>query len=187
MEMAESLYVTTRSEWRSWLEKNHTTQNEIWLIFYKNHTGKPTIPYGDAVEEAICFGWIDSIIKRIDDEKFARKFTPRRDTSRWSPSNISRIKKMINQGKMTEAGLQKIDELTFVRKAEPKKEFVIPSRIEEALKTHPKAWNNFVTLAPGYKRQYIGWVISAKKEETQKRRLIELITILEKNQRLGMK
>jgi uncharacterized protein YdeI (YjbR/CyaY-like superfamily) len=187
MEMAESLYVTTRDEWRQWLEQNHDTQNEVWLIFYKNHTGKPTIPYSDAVEEAICFGWIDSIVKRIDDEKFLRKFTPRRDTSKWSPSNIRRIKKMINQGRMTEAGMQKIDESAFERKAEPKKESVIPSYIEEALKAHPGAWDNFVTLAPGYKQQYIRWVISAKREETQKRRLAELITVLEKNEKLGMK
>ncbi|MBU6998204.1 MAG: YdeI/OmpD-associated family protein [Theionarchaea archaeon] len=187
MDVAESLYVTTRSEWRSWLEANHTTQNEIWLVFYKKHTGNPTISYNDAVEEAICFGWIDSIIKRIDDEKFVRKFTPRRDTRRWSSSNIDRIKKMINQGKMTEAGLQKIDELSLERGPEPRKEFTIPTHVEEALKAHPEAWNNFVALAPGYRRQYLGWVVSAKKEETQKRRLAELITVLENNEKLGMK
>ncbi|MBU7023952.1 MAG: YdeI/OmpD-associated family protein [Theionarchaea archaeon] len=187
MGMTESLYVTTRDEWRSWLEQNHGTQNEIWLIFYKKHTGKPTIPYSDAVEEAICFGWIDSIVKRIDDEKFVRKFTPRRDTSKWSPSNISRIKKMIGQGRMKEAGMQKIDELALNREAEPKEEYVMPPYMEETLKAHPQAWDNFVMLAPGYKQQYIHWVISAKREGTQKRRLAELITVLEKNEKLGMK
>jgi uncharacterized protein YdeI (YjbR/CyaY-like superfamily) len=187
MEIAESLYVATRDEWRSWLEQNHETQNEVWLIFYKKHTGKPTIPYSDAVEEAICFGWIDSIVKRIDDEKFLRKFTPRRDTGKWSLSNISRIKKMINQGRMTEAGMLKIDESALSTKAEPRREHVMPSYLEEALKAHPRAWDNFVTLAPGYKQQYIHWVISAKREETQKRRLAELITVLEKNEKLGMK
>jgi uncharacterized protein YdeI (YjbR/CyaY-like superfamily) len=187
MEMTESLYVTTRDEWRSWLEQNHGTQSEIWLIFYKKHTGKPTIPYSDAVEEAICFGWIDSIVRRIDDEKFVRKFTPRQDTSKWSPSNISRTEKMINQGRMTEAGRQKIDESALNREVKPKKEYVLPAHMEETLKAHQKAWDNFVTLAPGYKQQYIRWVISAKREETQKRRLAELITALEKNEKLGMK
>ncbi|MBU7014987.1 MAG: YdeI/OmpD-associated family protein [Theionarchaea archaeon] len=187
MEVTGFLYVSNRSQWRTWLEENHNRQNEIWLLFYKKRTGKPTIPYNDAVEEAICFGWIDSTIKSIDDEKFARKFTPRRDASKWSPSNITRIRKMIDQGKMTDAGLQKIDESILEGRSEPEKEFLVPPYIEETLKTNPTAWNNFVALAPGYKRQYLGWVASAKREETQKRRLKELITILEKNEKLGMK
>lgn len=189
--MTTSLYVTTRDQWRAWLEKNHETMNEIWLIFYKKGAGKPTIPYDDAVEEALCYGWIDSIIKRIDSEKYVRKFTPRKEKSKWSDSNKKRIKKMIQEGKMTEAGLAKIDEKVFIEenieeKVTPK-EFVIPPEIEEALKPNENAWKNFLDLAPHYKRQYIGWVIHAKREETQKRRLKELISVLEKNEKLGMK
>ena len=185
--MTTSLYVTTRNQWRTWLEKNHETTNEIWLIFYKKGSGKPTIPYNDAVEEALCFGWIDSIIKRIDSEKYVRKFTPRKKKSKWSDLNKKRVKKMIQEGKMTEAGLAKIDEKVFIEEKVAPKEFIIPPEIEEALQANEKAWKNFSTLAPGYKRVYIGWIIDARREETQKRRLKELITVLEKNEKLGMK
>jgi len=90
MKITKTLYVTTRDEWRSWLEKNHKSEKEIWLIYYKKHTGKPRIPYDDAVEEALCFGWIDSIIKRIDEKKYAQKFSPRKQNSVWSDLNKKR-------------------------------------------------------------------------------------------------
>jgi uncharacterized protein YdeI (YjbR/CyaY-like superfamily) len=192
--MSPMLYVTTRDEWRQWLEENHDSEHEVWLIFYKKHTCIPGILYNDAVEEALCYGWIDSIVKRVDDEKFVRKFTPRRKNSRWSQLNKNRARKMIKEGKMTEAGLAKIDEPMLhdnknADENEPlaKKELVIPPDIDKALKAHQQAWENFTSLAPGYKRQYIGWVVDAKREKTRKRRLKELITVLEKNERLGMK
>lgn len=186
MEITKTLYVTKRDEWRAWLEENHDTKNEVWLLFYKKHTGAPTLLYDDAVEEALCYGWIDSIVKRIDDEKYARKFTPRTKKSKWSELNKKRVKKMIKEGKMTEAGLAKIDERALSEK-EVKKEVVIPPEIEKVLQANEKVWEHFVNLAPGYKRQYIGWVMDAKREETRKRRLNELMTVLEKNEKLGMK
>jgi uncharacterized protein YdeI (YjbR/CyaY-like superfamily) len=94
----KQLYVTTRDKWRRWLAKHYATETGIWLIFYKKETSKPTIPYEDAVEEALCFGWVDSIIKKIDAEKYARKFTPRKDKSNWSELNKKRAKKMIKEG-----------------------------------------------------------------------------------------
>ena len=103
--MSERLLVTTRAAWRQWLEKNHTASKEIWLIYFKKHTGEPRIPYDDAVEEAICFGWIESLIKRIDDEKLCQKFTPRTNIKQWSELNKKRARRMINEKKMTEAGL----------------------------------------------------------------------------------
>jgi len=108
--MTEELYVTNRDDWRAWLKENHSTQKEVWLIYYRKHSGKPSIPYDDSVEEALCFGWVDSIIKKIDSEKFARKFTPRKGKSRWSESNKKRVAKMIREGKMTEVGLARIRE-----------------------------------------------------------------------------
>ncbi|MCK4233163.1 hypothetical protein KAX75_01940, partial [candidate division WOR-3 bacterium] len=110
MKATKTLYVTNRKGWREWLEKNYATKKEVWLIYYKKHTGKPIILYEDTVEEALCFGWIDSIIRGIDDEKYARKFTPRTEDSGWSELNKKRAKKMIAAGKMTKAGLQKIEE-----------------------------------------------------------------------------
>jgi uncharacterized protein YdeI (YjbR/CyaY-like superfamily) len=104
----EELHMTSRGNWRSWLKKNYHIKKEAWLIFYKKHTSKPNVTYDEAVEEALCFGWIDSTIKRIDDEKFARKFTPRKPNSKWSESNKKRAEKMITQRRMTKAGLELI-------------------------------------------------------------------------------
>ena len=104
MEIGETIYVTTREEFREWLEKNHKIRKEIWLIQYKKVTGKPSIPYAEAVEEAICFGWIDGFEKGMDDQRFAKRFTPRRQKSLWTETNIERARKMIEEGKMTEVG-----------------------------------------------------------------------------------
>jgi len=104
MEIGETIYVTTREEFREWLEKNHKIKKEIWLIQYKKFTQKPSIPYVDAVEEAICFGWIDGFEKGMDDQRYAKRFTPRRQKSLWTETNIERARKMIEEGKMTEAG-----------------------------------------------------------------------------------
>lgn len=190
--MHNTLYVTNRDDWRAWLEKHHNTEREVWLIYYKKHTGKSRIPYDDAVEEALCFGWIDSIIKRIDDQKYAQKFTPRKDESKWSELNKRRAKKMIEGGRMTEAGLAKVKNIDFNDVRDPKskpsrKELIIPPYIKEALEADGNAWRNFNNLAISYKKQYIGWITSAKREETRKRRLEEAIELLTQNQKLGMK
>lgn len=187
----KEIHMTSRHDWRAWLEENHDTKNEIWLIFYKKHTGKPNISYDEAVEEALCFGWIDSIIKKIDDDKFVRKFTPRKPGSKWSESNKKRASRMINEGKMTEAGMVLVSQAKekgiWQKKSRPKRHFTIPLYVETALKSNEKALENFNKLAKSYKKQYIGWVDSAKREETRKRRLAEVINLLEKNKRLGMK
>ena len=114
MNIGKTLYVTKRQQWRSWLEKNHKIEKEIWLVYYKKSTGKPTISYNDAVEEALCFGWIDSIEKGIDEEKFAGRFTPRKMKSNLSESNILRIRKLIKEGKMTDAGLLVVKEKLLI-------------------------------------------------------------------------
>jgi uncharacterized protein YdeI (YjbR/CyaY-like superfamily) len=191
MKTANELYVINRDEWREWLIRNHDTKKEVWLIYYKKHAGKASIPYADSVEEALCFGWIDSIIKRIDDEKFVRKFTPRNAASRWSEANRERARKMIKEGKMTEAGLAKIEEAKkngeWFKIAPIRKELAIPPYIIETLAKNKKAIYNFNNLAKSYKRQYIGWITSAKRKENRRKRLAEVIKLLEKNEKLGMK
>jgi len=191
MKIADELYVTNRHDWREWLRKNYETEKEIWLIYYKKHTGKPSVPYNDSVEEALCFGWVDSIIKKIDDEKFARKFTPRKSKSKWSQANKKRVEKMIKKGKMTAAGLTKIMEAKksgeWFKTTPARKELVIPPYVKEALAKNKNALDNFNNLAKSYKRQYVGWISSAKRKETRKRRLIEAISLLERNEKLGMK
>lgn len=108
MELGKTLYVKDRARWRAWLERHHDKDKEIWLITYKKHTGKASLPYNDAVEEALCFGWIDSIVKRVDDERTAQRFSPRRSKSNLSDTNRERIRRLIAKGKMTETGLAKI-------------------------------------------------------------------------------
>jgi len=191
MQPSNELYVTNRDDWRVWLKANHAKKKEIWLIYYKKHTGKPRIPYEDAVEEALCFGWIDSIIKKIDDETYSQKFTPRKETSGWSELNKNRVEKMIKQGRMTEAGMAKIRAAKkngqWDKTAASKQMWAMPGELQNALNTNKKAKSFFDSLAPSYQRQYIGWIASAKRDETREKRLKEAIHLLEKKQKLGMK
>ena len=108
MDIGETIYVTSRTEWRRWLEKNHASRDEIWLVQYKKATKKPSINYVDAVEEAICFGWIDSFEKSMDSERYATRFSPRRSKSKWTETNMQRARKMDGEGKMTDAGRAKL-------------------------------------------------------------------------------
>lgn len=191
MKLAEMLHFTNRDDWGTWLKENHEIEKEIWLIYYKKHTGKPNISYDDAVEEALCFGWIDSIIKRIDDEKFIRKFTPRKANSKWSELNKRRSRRMIEEGKMTKAGLKKIEEAKksgeWFKTAPPKRKLRIPPDLREALSKNDRAQDFFNNLANSYKRNFVGWITSARREETRKRRIREAIRLLEQNEKLGMK
>ncbi len=190
MRAYEKLHVTNRDDWRTWLERHWDVKKGVWLIFYKRHTGKPSLSYDDAVEEALCFGWVDSIIKKLDDEKYARKFTPRKAESKWSELNKKRAERMVKEGKMAQVGLNKITEAKksgeWFRSPLPK-ELAPPLYVIEALAANKKARENFAKLAKSYKRQYIGWITSAKKQETRKKRLGEVIRLLEKNEKLGMK
>jgi uncharacterized protein YdeI (YjbR/CyaY-like superfamily) len=184
-------HFSDRHGWRTWLEKNHNAETGVWLIFYKKHTGRTGISYDAAVEEALCFGWIDSIVKRIDEEKFVRKFTPRKAGSGWSESNIERAERMVERGRMTDAGLAQIREAKksgrWFSEPLPVKEFEVPRFVLDALAASPKALENFENLAGSYRRLYVGWIMSAKRDETRKRRLAEVVGRLAKNERLGMK
>jgi uncharacterized protein YdeI (YjbR/CyaY-like superfamily) len=192
MEISKTLYVPERADWRAWLERHHKTETEVWLIYYKKHTGRPTIPYDCAVEEALCFGWIDSTVKRIDDEKYAQRFTPRKDNKNWSDPNKKRVRKLMKEGKMTKAGLAKISDEVLSQlessSAQKKREaLVIPAYFKEALIANEHAWANFNNLAASYRSDYVHWVTSCKKEETRDRRLKEAVELLALNKKLGMK
>ena len=177
MQITKSFNPKNSKDWRKWLEKNHDREGEVWLVYFKSASGKSNIDYETSVEEALCFGWIDSIIQKIDEEKYARKFNPRRMDSQWSETNKRRVAKVIAEGRMTEAGMAKV---TFdakkvdISKPKPKKSkspLEIPEKIQQALKTHPKAWDDFQKLPPSHKRNYILWLMDAKKPETFERRL----------------
>lgn len=186
MKITETLCLTNRAVWRRWLKKNHKSKKEIWLIYLKKHTGKPRIPYDDAVEEALCFGWIDTTVKRIDDERYAQKFTPRRKNSGWSKLNIKRAEKMIRAGKMTETGLELYKETDKSRVSSEKRILVIPPALKKALGKNKQAKENFENFAPGYKRDYINWVITAKREETRQRRIEKVVERAIGNMKPGM-
>jgi uncharacterized protein YdeI (YjbR/CyaY-like superfamily) len=186
----KTLYVTNRDEWRAWLTDHNASASEVWLLYPKKHSGRPRISYDDAVEEALCFGWIDSLVKRIDDDTFAQKFTPRRDCAKWSALNKQRVRKMIREGRMTETGLAKIDLAILdekLQKPKRKADLVMPPFVQQAFQASPKAWEYFEKLAPSYRRLYIGWIMAAKKEETRLRRLREAVSLLEQNKKLGLK
>jgi uncharacterized protein YdeI (YjbR/CyaY-like superfamily) len=189
--LADELCVVGRKEWRAWLQKNHSIKNEIWLVFFRRHTGKPCVSYGDALDEALCFGWVDSIVKRVDDMRYLRKFTPRKSGSVWSEVNKRRVEQLIHEGRMTDVGLARVREAKesgewFMRRVR-KKELEVPAFFEKALAANKKALENFSRLAPSYKKNMIGWVFNAKKEETRRKRLAEVIGVLERNEKLGLK
>jgi uncharacterized protein YdeI (YjbR/CyaY-like superfamily) len=188
----KTLYVTERAEWRAWLQANGGKEKEIWLVFYKKHTGQARLAYDDAVEEAICHGWIDSIVKRLDEEIYAQKFTPRNRGSKWSDLNIRRARKMIAAGLMTTAGMALIDQALLGRKQKPDQQkpaehFLTPAFILNGLAADQAAWEYYQTLAPSYRRLYGRWVASAKKEETRQKRLAELVATMHAGRKLGLK
>jgi uncharacterized protein YdeI (YjbR/CyaY-like superfamily) len=175
--------------WRAWLAQYGQQEGAFWMVFHKKHTGEPCIAYDDALDEALCFGWIDSLIRRIDDDRYARLFSPRRPGSPWSAVNRQRVAKLVSEGRMTSAGMEKIDfDPAVVADEKPQKApFVLPPEYEQALHDCPPAWENYQKLAPSVRRMYFGWVLSAKKPETRERRLVEVIGVLERGEKLGTK
>jgi uncharacterized protein YdeI (YjbR/CyaY-like superfamily) len=186
------LYFKSGSEWHKWLQKNHSKVSELWLVFYKKETGKPSMNYDDAVEEALCYGWIDSTVKKIDEEKFVRKFTPRKPYSFWSELNKKRVKKLIKEGRLTEFGLDKINAAKesglWYRKVEsPEVSYDPPKELISALNKNKKAKNNFENFSVSDKKRYCIWINIAKRKETKERRIKESIEMISKNKVLGLK
>jgi uncharacterized protein YdeI (YjbR/CyaY-like superfamily) len=188
MEITKTFTAADRSMWRAWLTEHASTETDIWLVYYKKHTGKPTVAYTESLEEALCFGWVDSLIQKIDEDKYARKFTPRKAGSNWSEVNRRLVAKLIREGLMTEAGLARVDfplpDLQTPRLRPAAQE--IPEWLESALKASPVAWVNFKNLPPSHQRRYIGWISDARREETREKRIHEAIALLEEKKRLGI-
>lgn len=188
----KTLELKDRQAWREWLKTNHVREDEVWLIYYKKATGIPSLKYHDTLDEALCFGWVDSLIKKIDEERYARKFTPRREDSKWSLVNKTRAEELIQKGLMTEHGLIKIEAAkrsgswhTPVEK--PAQDFSMPEEFAEALRNNPRAEESFNNLAPTYQKQYLGWIMTAKRSETKQKRIEESIKLLREGKRLGLR
>ena len=180
-----TLDIRTRQQWRTWLSKHHASSPGIRLVFHKDHTGVKSIPYEDSVREALCFGWIDSLVKRLDDDRYARKFTPRKPTSKWSDLNRQRWAELKAAGLLTSAGLAAAptDRTYSPRPTIPD----LPAYLAKALKAIPKARRFFQELAPGYRRRFVGWIHLAKRPETRKRRIRESLALLASGKKLGLK
>jgi uncharacterized protein YdeI (YjbR/CyaY-like superfamily) len=196
MKELEQIYFNNRESFRSWLMKNHDKCTGIWIIFYKKVIKIECIKYNEALEEALCFGWIDSIIKKTDDNKYVRKFTPRANTVKWSDLNKKTVLELIKKGEMTEEGLKKIDVYLKTGKVEwennvpVKKEtndFDIPEFIVNEFAKNEPALTNFNNLAQTYKRNFILWITNAKREETIDNRIKESVELLKANKKLGLR
>lgn len=178
----KTLKVKTRQEWREWLAGHHEYVTEVWLVYSKV---KPGVGYEETVEEALCFGWVDSLIRRIDDRQYARKFTPRKPDSRWSDLNRKRWAKMKEAGLLAPAGERLAP--TEKRSAPPRDVATVPPELASALARNAKARTYFEQLAPSCRRLYIGWITAAKMEQTRERRVREAVEKLARGEKLGLK
>jgi uncharacterized protein YdeI (YjbR/CyaY-like superfamily) len=180
-----TLEVASRRQWRAWLTKNHASSPGVWLVFYKAHTGIKSIPYEEMVREALCFGWIDSLVKRLDDERYALKVTPRKPTSKWSDLNRNRWLELQAAGLLTSAGLAAAptNNTYAPRPVIPE----LPAYIAKALKANARAWKFFRQLAPTYRRDFVMWIHIAKRPETRARRIRESLSLLAAGKKLGLK
>jgi uncharacterized protein YdeI (YjbR/CyaY-like superfamily) len=179
------LDIATARRWRSWLARHHARSRGVWLVFHKDHTGVASVPYEAAVREALCYGWIDSLIKRLDDDRYARLFTPRKPTSKWSTWNRRRWADLKNKGLLAPPGLASAptDRRYAPRPSIP----VLPRYVAAALRADPKAWRNFRQLPPSARCRFVGWIHLAKRPETRQRRIRESIALLKAGKRLGLK
>jgi uncharacterized protein YdeI (YjbR/CyaY-like superfamily) len=180
-----TLDIRSRQRWRAWLEKHHASSSGIWLVFHKAHTGVKSIPNEDAAREALCFGWIDSLIKRLDDDRYAVKFTPRKPTSKWSDINRQRWAELKAAGLLAPPGLSAAP--TDNRYAARPKIPELPAYIAKALKENAKAWAEFQKLARTHRRNYVVWIHVAKRPETREKRIRESIALLSAGKKLGLK
>jgi uncharacterized protein YdeI (YjbR/CyaY-like superfamily) len=190
MKIDNTRLFTDRRQWRIWLQQNHQREKEIWLVHYKKASGKTSVSYGEALEEALCFGWIDSLMRSIDEEKYILKYSPRKKTSVWSQQNKKKAEILIKQGKMTDAGLAKIEEARanglWQAAYTNRQRDNLPEDLKVALSEDIKAWNNFHKFANSYWNTYIGWVNGAKTELTRKRRIAEVIKRSSNNKKPGI-
>lgn len=168
MEIGRTLYVTNRKQWRKWLEKNHASASEIWLVYCNNESGKASIRYEDSMEEALCFGWIDGIIKKIDADRYTRRFTPRKPGSAWSEINVGRYERMKSAGQLREAGILAFgDEKTRKVFLSLRKGRKAPPELEKEFEKYPEAKKFFEQLAPSNQAHFVNRIESVKTPETR--------------------
>ena len=180
----KTFYASDRREWRRWLRENHRTEAEIWFVFYRKHTGKPSVSYNDAVEEALCYGWIDSIVRKVDDDRYAQRFSPRKPKSAFSEMNRQRVDKLVKQKKMTKAGLEAIAHAYTPTTSG--RRFIVPPDILKALKADPDVWKNYSRFPAPYRQIRIAYIEGARKRpEEFRKRLRHFLQMTAQNKRFG--
>lgn len=180
----ETIYAVDCKVWRDWLEKNHDTASGIYLIYYKVKSGKPSIRYSEAVKEALCFGWIDSKVKSLDEERYQQIFTPRKPKSVWSKLNKQYIEELIDQGLMTEAGLKKIEvakQNGSWESLDAIEALTIPVDLQQALAANKMASRYFESFSNSSKKVILSWIGSAKRSETRSKRIEKTIASISQN------
>jgi uncharacterized protein YdeI (YjbR/CyaY-like superfamily) len=179
LDESKLLYVSNRKEWRAWLKKHHKSETEVWLVYFKSHSDKTRIPYNDAVEEALCFGWIDSTVKSLDEDRFAQRFSVRNPKTPYSQANKERLRELVKLGKVSKAVIATLGNIL-------EESFEIPPDILKAIEANPKAWKHFQALSEPYIRIRIAFIDGARKRpEEFKKRLRYFIEMTEKNKRFG--
>jgi len=164
MEINQTLYITNSKDWHNWLKKHHKTEPEIWLVYPKKRTGKPRIEYNDAVEEALCFVWIDSLVKKLDDNHTVQRFSPRKPRAKYSQANKERLRSLVEQGKVIKEVLDSLGNILTEK-------FDFPPDILKAIQANKEAWKNYQKFSDSYKRIRIAFIDGARHrpDEFQKR------------------
>jgi uncharacterized protein YdeI (YjbR/CyaY-like superfamily) len=179
MEISQTLYITKAKDWRDWLRQNYKTEKEIWLVYPKKATGKTRIEYNDAVEEALCFGWIDSINKKLDEDHTVQRFSPRKPKAKYSQANIERLRDLVAKKKVIKEVANSLGDIL-------NEEFVIPLDIVKAIQANKEAWKNFQEFSASYIRIRIAFIDGARnRPEEFKKRLRHFVEMTEKNKVFG--
>ncbi|MBY0478364.1 MAG: YdeI/OmpD-associated family protein [Chitinophagaceae bacterium] len=188
----DAYYPKDRKAWRAWLQENHLQSTGIWLIYYKVGKSKPRLPYNDIVEECLCFGWIDGLARKLDDERSMILITPRKPKSVWSNANKERVNILLSNGLMTPAGLAKIETAkkngswdALTASDEAAKNNYLPQDVAKAFKGKKAALANFKAFAPSVRKQFLSWIDSAKTTETRNKRLVQTVLMSEANKKPG--
>jgi uncharacterized protein YdeI (YjbR/CyaY-like superfamily) len=179
LEITQTLYVSDPDDWRNWLETHYKTEKEIWLVYYKKDTGKPRIAYNDAVEQALCFGWIDSTVRSLDEQRTAQRFSPRKPKSGYSQANIERLRLLVAQGKVVDNVVESLGDIL-------RQEFVFPPDILEAIRADKVAWKNYQNFSEAYKRIRVAFIEGARRRpEEFRKRLNYFVKMSRANKMIG--
>ena len=183
------LFFETPAAFRAWLEQHHATSQELWVGYYKKGSGKPSLTWPESVDEALCFGWIDGVRKTIDDTSYKIRFTPRKPRSTWSAVNLKRVAELIEQGRMHPAGLaafeRRLEQRTGIYAYEQRQNAQLTPELEAFFRANEQAWSFFQAQPAGYRKTSTWWVVSAKRDETRRKRLAALIVASDQGRRIG--